>query len=315
MAKIAIVTDTGSGLMQEDGAKLGIHVLPMPFIIKGKEYFEGLDESQDPAKRKRLDRDSFFKFQVDDDDLSTSQPSIPDITDLWDRLLMTHDEIVHIPFTSGLSGSAQTALMLSRDEKYENKVFVCDNFKAASAQLHACLDAKKLVELGYSASQIREIMDREAYNCSIYATLDTLKYLKKGGRCTPAAAAIGSILHLKPVLELKDGGKLDKYAIARTSRQARQTMIDALHRDLIEKHHDPDCKYGYISLLYSDDPSYCDQLKEMLEKEFPNRVRTEIPYEPLALNVCCHSGPGVMGVVLYEEIKELRESKLEKKEA
>lgn len=306
MKNIAIVTDTGSGIMQEEGRKLGISVIAMPFMINGEEYFEGLDEAHDTQGRKRLARDTFFAMQKADAEVSTSQPSITDITDVWDELLKTHDEIVHIPFSCGLSGTCQTAMMLSHEDEYEGKVFVCNNFKAAAAQRQSCLDAQKLVKEGYEGAEIQKILEREAHNCSIYATVGTLKYLKKGGRCTPAAAAVGALLRIKPVLELKDGGKLDKCVIARTERAAREAMIAALRKDLMEKHGDPTCKHGYISVLYSDDPKCSDELKAMLEAEFPGRVSKEISYDPLALNVCCHSGPGVMGVVLYEEIEELR---------
>ena len=219
MSRVAIVTDSNSGITQEEAKELGIYVVPMPFFVNGKVYFEDIDLSQE----------QFYKLLEEDADVSTSQPSPADILDLWDDILRSHQEIVHIPMSSGLSASCQTAQGLAQE--YSGKVQVVDNKRVSITMKQSVLDALTLAKSGKSAAQIREILEREALESSIYLMVDTLKYLKKGGRITPAAAMIGSMLKLKPVLQIQ-GDKLDAYAKVRGVKAAKKTMIDAIKKDL-----------------------------------------------------------------------------------
>ena len=197
--KIAIMTDSNSGITQSQAKELGLYVLPMPFTIDGKDYFEDIN----------LTQKEFYEKLREGSDISTSQPSPEAVTDMWDMLLKEYDQVVHIPMSSGLSGSFQTARMLSED--YEGKVEVVNNQRISVTQRQSVLDAKKLAENGMDAGQIREKLEKEKFESSIYITVDTLKYLKKGGRITPAAAALGTLLRIKPVLQIQ-GEKLDSFA-------------------------------------------------------------------------------------------------------
>ena len=198
MGNVAIVTDSNSGISQAEGKEFGIYVIPMPFLVDGKLYFEDVD----------MNKEQFYHFLENDADLSTSQPSPGDVMDLWDKLLKEYDEIVHIPMSSGLSASCSTAMGLARD--YDGKVQVVDNQRISVTMQQAVMDAKHLAAAGKSAAQIKEILEKEALESSIYLMVDTLKYLKKGGRITPAAALLGSALNLKPILQIQ-GDKLDAY--------------------------------------------------------------------------------------------------------
>ena len=195
MGNVAIVTDSNSGISQAEGKELGIYVIPMPFLVDGKLYFEDVD----------MNKEQFYHFLENDADLSTSQPSPGDVMDLWDKLLKEYDEIVHIPMSSGLSASCSTAMGLARD--YDGKVQVVDNQRISVTMQQSVMDAKHLVAAGKSAAQIKEILEKEALESSIYLMVDTLKYLKKGGRITPSAALLGSALNLKPILQIQ-GDKL-----------------------------------------------------------------------------------------------------------
>ena len=195
MGNVAIVTDSNSGISQAEGKELGIYVIPMPFLVDGKLYFEDVD----------MNKEQFYHFLENDADLSTSQPSPGDVMDLWDKLLKEYDEIVHIPMSSGLSASCSTAMGLARD--YDGKVQVVDNQRISVTMQQSVMDAKHLAAAGKSAAQIKEILEKEALESSIYLMVDTLKYLKKGGRITPAAALLGSALNLKPILQIQ-GDKL-----------------------------------------------------------------------------------------------------------
>ena len=201
--RTAIVTDSNSGVSQKEAGQLGIFVLPMPFMIDGETFYEDID----------LTQEEFYRKMEAGADISTSQPSPAAVTELWDRLLKEYDEIVHIPMSSGLSSSCQTARVLAED--YEGKVHVVDNHRISVTQRQSALDARDLAARGFDGGKIREILERTAKDSMIYITVDTLKYLKKGGRITPAAAALGTILRIKPILAI-DGGKLDAFSKART---------------------------------------------------------------------------------------------------
>ena len=222
MGKIAVLTDSNSGITQEQAKALGVYVIPMPFFIDGQQYFEGIN----------LTQEEFYEKLKNDADISTSQPSVGELQDEWDKLLKEYDEIVFIPMSSGLSGTCQTAAMLSDD--YDGKVQVVNNQRISVTMRQSVLDAKLLVSKGYSAAQIKEVLEREKMQSSIYITLETLKYLKKGGRITPAAAAIGTGLNLKPVLQIQ-GEKLDAFAKVRGWKQAKKAMLDALEKDIKER--------------------------------------------------------------------------------
>lgn len=219
MRKVAIMTDSNSGITQQEGKEMGIAVLPMPFIMDGETYFEDIT----------LTQNDFYERLVGDCDISTSQPSPESVTNMFDALLKEYDEVVHIPMSSGLSGSCQTAHMLAQD--YDGRVYVVNNQRISVTQRQSVLDALLLAENGKSGAQIKDILEEDKFNSSIYIMLDTLYYLKKGGRITPAAAALGTILKLKPVLTIQ-GEKLDAFAKARTSSQGKKMMINAIKNDI-----------------------------------------------------------------------------------
>ena len=196
MAKTAIVTDSNSGITQKEGKELGIFVLPMPFLIDNASYFEDID----------LTQEEFYVRLSGDSNVSTSQPSIGDVSELWSDILKNYDELVHIPMSSGLSQSCATATALAKD--FGGKVHVVNNQRISITQKESVFDALKLLEKGKTGREIKEYLEKTRFDSSIYISLDTMKYLKKGGRVTPAAAAIGSILKIKPVLQIQ-GEKLN----------------------------------------------------------------------------------------------------------
>ncbi|MGN1138151.1 MAG: DegV family protein, partial [Ruminococcus sp.] len=215
--KIAIMTDSNSGITQAEAKKLGIYVLPMPFEIDKKTYFEDID----------LSPKEFYKKLRDGSDVCTSQPSPADVTQMWDEILEDYDSLIYIPMSSGLSNSCQTAKALAMEEEYKNKVFVSDTTRISVPQRQACLDALTLLKTCQSAKYICDYLESTGKDASIYIAVDTMKYLKKGGRVTPAAAGIATVLGIKPVLLIK-GGKLDSYAKVRGMKAAQDTMIEAL---------------------------------------------------------------------------------------
>lgn len=219
MGRVAIVTDSNSGITQKEAKELGIRVLPMPFYINGELFFEDIT----------LTQEEFYRRLAEDADISTSQPSPGDVIDLWDEILKEYDEIIYIPMSSGLSSSCETAIGLAKD--YDGRVHVIDNQRISISQRQSVLDALEMAEKGMSAQEIDDVLMREKLEASIYITVDTLKYLKKGGRVTPAAAAIGTVLNLKPVLQIQ-GEKLDSYAKVRGWKAAKKAMLDAAQKDL-----------------------------------------------------------------------------------
>lgn len=221
MSNIAIMTDSNCGIMPDEGRDLGIYVLPMPVIIDGQTYYEGID----------ITLDEFFKKQTEGADITTSQPSPGDVEAMWTELLKTHDEVLFVPMSGGLSNTCQTALMLSGEDEFAGRVFVVNNRRISVTQAQSVLDAKLLAEEGKTASEIKEILEAEALDASIYIAVDTLEYLKKGGRITAAAAAIGTVLKLKPVLTIQ-GDKLDSFAKARGLKAAFRIMLNAVKNDI-----------------------------------------------------------------------------------
>ncbi len=278
MNKIAIVTDSNSGISQEKAKEMGIYVLPMPFLIDGKEYLDGVD----------LFPKEFYEYLEKDADVSTSQPSPESVMGLWDKLLKEYDEIVHIPMSSGLSGSCQTARMLAED--YDGKVEVVNNQRISITQVSSVLDAQNMVKAGMSAAGIRERLEEEGLKSSIYITLTTLKYLKKGGRITPAAAALGTMLRLKPVLQIQ-GEKLDAFSKVRTMSAAKRVMLDAIRNDL-EKRFDG-CKMR-IDVAHTNNEAAALEFKKEIEAEFPGYAVMLV--NELSLSVACHIGDGALAV-------------------
>ncbi len=228
-------------------------------------------------------------------------PLVGNVTDTWDALLQDYDEIVHIPMSSGLSGSCETAIMLSQD--YDGRVQVVNNQRISVTQRQSVLDAKELAGKGYSAEAIKEILEREKMESSIYIMVDTLYYLKKGGRITPAAAALGTLLKLKPVLQIQ-GEKLDSFAKARTVKQAKKMMIDAMRNDFDHRFNDPEGKNIYLEMAYTHNLEDAEAFKKEVQAEFPGM---EIVMNPLSLSVSCHIGPGALAVACSKKIPELLE--------
>lgn len=289
MSRVAIVTDSNSGITQSQAKELGITVMPMPFFIDNETYYEDID----------LTQEDFYQKLTEDASISTSMPLVGNVTDTWDDLLQEYDEIVHIPMSSGLSGSCETAMMLAQD--YDNRVFVVNNQRISVTQRQSVLDAMELAKRGYGAEQIKEILEREKMESSIYIMVDTLYYLKKGGRITPAAAALGTLLKLKPVLQIQ-GEKLDSFAKARTVKQAKNIMIEAMKNDFNQRFNDPEGKNMHLEMAYSYDFEAAEAFRKEVEAEFPGM---EIVMNPLSLSVSCHIGPGALAIASSKKIPEL----------
>lgn len=287
MAKIAIVTDSNSGITQEQGKGFGIHILPMPFMIDEKTFYEDITLSQP----------EFYSKLQDGADVITSQPTPDSVMKLWDELLKEYDEIVHIPMSSGLSGSCQSATMLSED--YNGKVQVVNNQRISVTQRQSALDALLLSQKGMNAAQIKEYLEEDKFNSSIYIMLDTLYYLKKGGRITPAAAALGTILKLKPVLQIQ-GEKLDAFAKARTVSQAKSIMIGAIKSDMENRFGGADKDNIWLQIAYSYDIEAAKAFRAEIEELFPGY---DINVDPLSLSVACHIGPGALALACCKKIK------------
>lgn len=286
MKKIAIVADTNSGYTQEEAKAEGVYLLPMPFYINGREYFEGIN----------LTQDEFYDFLRNDADVSTSQPSPGNILKLWDELLKTHDELIYLPMSSGLSGTCQTAMMLAQD--YKEKVYVVDNQRISVPLKHSIQDALILAKAGKSAEQIKAYLERTKMDSSIYITVDTLKYLKKGGRVTPAAAALGTLLKIKPVLQIH-GEKLDSYAKARTMHQAKSIMLEALKKDVRDMF-DDNINEVHFDIAHTCNYEAALEMKKQIEETFEGCKVSII--DPLSLSIACHTGEGALGVACTKKL-------------
>lgn len=285
MGKVAIVTDSNSGITQEQGKELGIFVIPMPFFIDGQLYLEDIT----------LTQEQFYEKLGADSDISTSQPSPGDVMDLWDKVLDEYDELVCIPMSSGLSSTCDTARSLSMD--YDGKVEVVDNQRISVTQAQSVFDAMKLRDEGKSAAEIRESLEAEKHQASIYITVDTLKYLKKGGRITPAAAAIGTVLNLKPVLQIQ-GEKLDAFSKVRGWKAAKKTMLNAIEKDLNERFADVKDQI-LLGMAYTCSTEDAQEWKQEIMDRFPGY---ELIEAPLSLSVACHIGPGAMAVTCMKRV-------------
>lgn len=284
--KIAIVTDSNSGMTKEEGKAFGVSILPMPFMIDEKTLFEEVD----------LTQAQFYQELEKGADISTSQPSPAAVTELWDGLLKDHDAVVHIPMSSGLSSSCGTAMMLAQD--YEGRVQVVDNQRISVTQRQSVLDALEMAEKGFTAPQIKEKLEAVKFDSTIYITVDTLKYLKKGGRITPAAAALGTLLKIKPVLTIQ-GEKLDAFSKVRTMKQAKTTMMTALQKDLETRFMDPEAKETHLEIAYSQNEEAALEFKEELQARYPD---ADIVVAPLSLSIACHIGPGSLAVAASRKL-------------
>jgi len=287
--KIGICTDSGSGIRKEESEIFGITVVPMPFRMGDQEYFEGINMS----------RELFFEKLAEGEEVSTSQPSMESLMKAWDALLLENDEIVHVPLSSGLSGSTQTALMLSQEEPYLDRVFVSDSRGVSVTQRMQCLFAKELAEKGYTGKAIQHLLNSIAGENGIYIGVSTLKYLKRGGRITPVAAAIGSLLQIKPVLSINKGGKLDSFKKVRTERQVREAIIEGL-KDSLERLGDPEARTSYIAVAYTDNLAQAEEFRAQLMETFPNRYEEEIVISPLSLLISCHIGENGLGAAVIK---------------
>ena len=291
--KIAVVTDSNSGITQIQAKEMGITVLPMPFMIDGETYYEDIT----------LTQEQFYRKLKDNSDISTSQPTPDSIMKMWDELLKEYDQIVHIPMSSGLSGSCSTAMMLAGEDEYEGKVFVVDNRRISVTQYQSVKDAQMLAAMGMDGAQIRKRLEETAADSVIFITVDTLKYLKKGGRITPAAAALGTLLRIKPVLIIL-GEKLDSFAKARTMKQAKTMMMNAIQKELDGRLHDSECRNCHLAIAHTDNEEAALEFKKEVEERFPN---ADVYMAPLSLSIACHIGPGSLAVTATRKMEEEHE--------
>ena len=278
--KIAVVTDSNSGITQAQAKEMGITVLPMPFMIDGETYYEDIT----------LTQEQFYQRLKDNSDISTSQPTPDSIMKLWDELLKEYDQIVHIPMSAGLSGSCATAMMLAGEDEYEGKVFVVDNHRISVTQYQSVKDAMMLADMGMDGAQIKKRLEETAADSVIFVTVDTLKYLKIGGR-------------IKPVLIIL-GEKLDSFAKARTMKQAKTLMMNAIQKELDERLHDSECKDCHLAIAHSDNEEAALEFKKEVEERFPD---ADIYLAPLSLSIACHIGPGSLALTATRKMEEEHE--------
>lgn len=291
--KIAVVTDSNSGITQAQAKEMGVAVLPMPFMIDGETYYEDIT----------LTREQFYQSLKDNADIATSQPTPDSILKMWDKLLKEYDQIIHIPMSSGLSGSCSTAMMLAGEDEYEGKVFVVDNRRISVTQYQSVKDAQMLAAMGMDGTQIKKRLEETAADSVIFITVDTLKYLKKGGRITPAAAALGTLLKIKPVLIIL-GEKLDSFAKARTMKQAKTMMMNAIQKELDGRLHDSECRNCHLAIAHTDNEEAALEFKKEVEERFPN---ADVYMAPLSLSIACHIGPGSLAVTATRKMEEEHE--------
>ena len=289
MSKVAVVTDSNSGITQMAGKEMGVFVLPMPFMIGEDTFYEDIS----------LTQEAFYEKLGAGENISTSQPSPESVLELWDSVLKEYDELVHIPMSSGLSGSCQSAMMLAED--YDGRVQVVNNQRISVTQRQSVLDALALAEKGKNAAQIREYLEEDKFNSSIYIMLDTLYYLKKGGRITPAAAALGTLLKLKPVLQIQ-GEKLDAFAKARSVNQGKSIMINAVRSDIENRFGGfTEDRHIWLEIAYTKDRAAAEEFAQEVSQAFPGY---DIHMDPLSLSVACHIGPGALALACCKKIPE-----------
>lgn len=281
--KVAIVSDTNCGITLDEAKDLGIYLVTMPFCVDGEEYFE----------YKTMNHEMFFEKLRAGADVSTSMPSPADLLDMWETLLEEYDEVVHIPMSSGLSGSCHAAIGFA--EEFAGKVQVVDNKRISVIMKQSVLEAKYMADKGMSAGEIKEYLEKDGLNAAVYVAVDTLEYLKKSGRITPAAAAIGSVLNIKPVLQIQ-GGKLDAYKKVRGMNQAIKALFEGIRGDMETRFAGKDI---VIRAAYSGGEEIKNAWETALKEEFPDM---EIEIDPLPISICCHVGEGAMGIGIMEKM-------------
>jgi len=281
--KVAIVSDTNCGITLEEAKDLGIYLITMPFCVNGEEFYE----------YKTMNHEMFFEKLREGAEVSTSMPSPADLLDEWEELLKEYDEIVHIPMSSGLSGSCHAAISFASE--FKGKVFVVDNKRISIIMKQSILEAKYMANNGMSAAQIKEHLEKDALNASIYVAVDTLEYLKKSGRVTPAAAAIGNVLNIKPVLQIQ-GGKLDAYKKVRGMKQATKAMFEGIRSDMETRFAGKDI---LIRAAYSGSEEVKAFWEEAIKEEFSDIT---VEMDMLPISICCHTGEGAMGIGIMERM-------------
>lgn len=284
--KVAIAADTNCGITLEDAKELGVSLITMPFTIDGEEHFE----------YKTMNHTQFFEKLRTGVDVSTSMPSPADLMDLWDELLKEYDEVLYIPMSSGLSGSCQAAMGFAAE--YDGRVEIVDNKRISVIMKQSVKEAKYLADTGKSAKEIKEYLENDGLNASIYVAVDTLEYLKKSGRVTAAGAAIGSVLSIKPVLQIQ-GGKLDAYKKVRGMNQAIKAMIEGIRSDWENRFAG---KEICIRAAYSGSDEVKENWANALKEAFPDM---EIEMDLLPISICCHTGEGAMGIGIMEKMAGL----------
>ena len=290
MGRIAIATDSNSGITQSEARELGVYVIPMPFYSNGKTFFEEIDLSQE----------EFYDLLQNGTDISTSMPTVGDVLSFWDELLKEYDEVLYIPMSSGLSSSCETAMMLASE--YDGKVQVANNQRISVTMRQSVLDAIQLASEGMNALEIKEFLEKTKFESSIYIMVDTMTYLKKGGRVTPTAAALGTLLKIKPVLQIQ-GEKLDLFGKARTAKQAKSMMTEQLARDFENRFQTPDGSQMNIAVAYTKNIEPALEFQSELQQIYKNH---EILVRPLSLSISCHIGPGSLAVACTKKIEFLK---------
>ena len=283
MSKIGIATDSHSGITPVMAANLGVCVLPMPFYVEDECFYEEVS----------ITREEFLEQLNNGKKVSTSQPSPEDVMEFWREGLKEYDELVYIPMSSGLSGSCGTAIMLARDDEFEGKVFVVDNGRISTPLVRAIMDAKEMIEEGFTASQIKEILEAEKDKMSIYIAVETLEFLQKGGRISATTAALGTVLNIKPILKL-GVGLLETYKKSRGMKKAKKEMLEAIQEDLnvtFKEYHDRG--EAYLLVATSADEETTNAWIEEVKAAFPGM---EVLAGNLSLGICCHTGEGALGV-------------------
>lgn len=285
----AIVTDSNSGIFEKEGKELGVYVVPMPVIIEGKTYYEGID----------LTHGEFYQSLLEHKDVSSSQPSPGDVMGMWDKVLADgYEELVYIPMSSGLSGSCQTATALAQD--YGGRVHVVDNHRISVTQRHSVQDALALAGKGYRAEEIKEVLERTAYESIIYVGVETLEYLKKNGRVTPAGAAMGTVLNIKPLLII-EGERLDAFAKVRGTKACKKRLLQEMKKKLDEFHENcAEIRVGVAGSFISkeEDREWMEMAQEVFGGE-------ETGYDPLSFSIGCHVGPGAFGMGISKKVGAL----------
>ncbi len=296
LKKIAVLTDSNSGITQNEAQEIGAYVIPMPFMINEETYYEGIN----------LNQEQFYDFLEEEAYVKTSQPTLETVIETYKKLLNDYDEIVHIPMSSGLSGTYQTAQMIAQEDEFAGKVFPVNNQRISVTQKASVREAIALASKGYDGAQIKQLLEEDKFNSTIYIMLDTLYYLKKGGRITPAAAAIGTLLKIKPVLQIQ-GEKLDAFAKVRTQNQGKSVMIQAIKKDIETRFggFDDTLKDRVIlQIAHTKNEEVAQMFKKEIKKEFPGVEVKDI--DPLSLSVSCHIGPGALGIACTKKMSRTK---------